>query len=258
MFSSRAPRRRGLRASGPTPSERRPRRQRGAMWGASPGVAVRGRPRPVAARRGRPQVKRRLRRGPRRSAYQRLVAAARGGAKHQFRRGRLRAPWRAPRAWPRLVWRRRGIELARRCRSGVSCGGGGVQARPSPSDASSCRCVSPDMNCPCAPSRGCKLSSASRRRKICAGVLPKNYKILSGAVITVITLTRRVVRRNPRYPRAVGYLLSYRAQSVQLRDQADQACIPSLHRRSRNNDAPRGTPSEGSKQGVSALCELAS
>ena len=32
----------------------------------------------------------------------------------------------------------------------------------------------------------------------------------------MLTLTRRVVRRNVRYSRAVGYLLRYRAQSVQV------------------------------------------
>ena len=107
MFSSQAPR--GLRASGSTPSARGLRPQR-AMWGATPVGAAAGRRRPVAARRGQLQVKRRLRLAPRRSAYQRLVAAARGGAKYQFRRGRLRAPWRrvaVAERLGRLVRRRR-------------------------------------------------------------------------------------------------------------------------------------------------------
>ena len=84
------------------------------MWGATPAGAAAGRPRPVVARRGRPLVKRRLRLAPRRSAGQRRDAAARGGAKHQFRRGRIRAPWRAPRAWPRFARTRPELELARR------------------------------------------------------------------------------------------------------------------------------------------------
>ena len=113
---------RGLQgASGPMPSARRRRRQRGAMWGATPAGAAAGRPRPVAARRGRPQVKRR-RRGPRRSAdRQRAAARARGGgAKHHFVEG-SRAPWRAfrrglvPRGLGRLS--SRGVIRRRRVRA---------------------------------------------------------------------------------------------------------------------------------------------
>ena len=120
MFSSRAPLcREGLRASGSTPPARHRRRQRGAMWGATPAGAAAERPRRVVARRGRPQVKRRLRRGPRPNADRRPVAAApRAGGERRARRPhhpeRPRTPWRAPRAWPRFARTRPELELGRR------------------------------------------------------------------------------------------------------------------------------------------------